>query len=233
MEQIADIANKVAQFSPKGRSSTGTNQLTSSLSEAGTLCRTCGDMGWVQAGGRARRCPCWSERCVKAALPPKFHKAKVSDFDFKTSDLIAMWMRQPTDGLFLTGSVGTGKTHLAAAMIRMAIESGQRAKFKRAADFFSELRATYSMEGSEQEVLRSHLAPRWLVLDDIGAGNVSDHERRFTLQLLDKRLNENRPTIVSTNWNLEEIAQRMDERVASRLASFTLLAFTGADRRVA
>ena len=59
---------------------------------------------------------------------------------------------------------------------------------------------------------------RFLVLDDLGAGSLSDCERRYTLELIDTRLNKLRPTIVTSNWNLQEIAERMDDRIASRLA---------------
>jgi DNA replication protein DnaC len=70
-----------------------------------------------------------------------------------------------------------------------------------------------------------------LVLDDLGAGSLSDHERRCTLELLDKRLDAMRPTVVTTNWTIEQIGKRMDERIASRLSGFVVMAFTGKDLR--
>jgi len=73
---------------------------------------------------------------------------------------------------------------------------------------------------------------RFLVLDDLGAGSLSDCERRYTLELIDTRLNSMRPTIVTSNWNLEEISERMDDRVASRLAGFAALELAGKDRRL-
>jgi len=39
--------------------------------------------------------------------------------------------------------------------------------------------------------------------------------------------------VVTTNWTIEQIAERMDERIASRLSGFVVMAFTGRDLRVA
>jgi DNA replication protein DnaC len=71
----------------------------------------------------------------------------------------------------------------------------------------------------------------FLVLDDVGAGSLSDHERRSTLHLLDRRINHLRPTIITSNLTVDEIGRAMDERIASRLNSFTAVALTGRDRR--
>ena len=73
---------------------------------------------------------------------------------------------------------------------------------------------------------------RFLVFDDLGAGSLSDCERRYTLELLDTRQNKLRPTVVTSNWDLQEIAERMDDRVASRLAGFAALELSGKDKRL-
>lgn len=40
-----------------------------------------------------------------------------------------------------------------------------------------------------------------------------------------------RPTVVTTNWTIEQIGERMDERIASRLSEFMVIALVGGDRR--
>lgn len=71
-----------------------------------------------------------------------------------------------------------------------------------------------------------------LIIDDLGSGGLSDFERRTTLDILNGRINALRPTIVTSNWDLQEISDRMDDRIASRLAGFTMLQMTGTDRRI-
>lgn len=52
------------------------------------------------------------------------------------------------------------------------------------------------------------------------------------LEVLDRRLSQCKPTVVTTNWSLAEIAEQVDDRVASRLASFTCIELAGLDRRL-
>jgi DNA replication protein DnaC len=60
-----------------------------------------------------------------------------------------------------------------------------------------------------------------LVWDDVGAGSLTDFERRVLLELLDARVNGLRPMIITSNWLFGEISEKMDDRIASRLATFT------------
>jgi DNA replication protein DnaC len=179
------------------------------------------------------RCLCRLEAIVQYALPKLYHSARFEHFSQPLRDAVMAWLDKPTDGLFLTGPAGTGKTYLAAAIVRMRIEAGKKATFRRAASLFQTLRDSYSKEGmTEEVVLAEYMNSPMLVLDDLGAGSLSDHERRCTLEIIDRRMNDMRPTIVTSNWDVEQIADRMDERVGSRLATYTLIAFDGHDRRV-
>lgn len=145
---------------------------------------------------------------------------------------VEKWLASPGDGLFITGPVGTGKTHLAAAIVRCRLERGRRAVFYRTAEFFAAIRESYDRNTGERAVVDPLLTTPFLVLDDLGAGSLSDHERRFTLELLDRRGNAFLPTVCTSNWTLAEISQRMDDRIASRLAAFSSIELRGRDRRV-
>jgi DNA replication protein DnaC len=134
----------------------------------------------------------------------------------------------------LLGSTGVGKTYFAAAIARALVESGKTVIFRSAADYYADLRATFNTSDadmSEGAVLTRLTDVEFLVLDDVGAGSLSDHERRSTLHLLDRRINHLRPTIITSNLTVDEIGRAMDERIASRLNGFTAIALTGRDRR--
>ena len=182
--------------------------------------------------GFAVPCRCLIERRIAANLPARYRNANLADFSKQMGRLATAWLAKPTDGLFIAGPVGAGKTHLAAAVFRDRAERRIGVTFRRCADFFRDLRETYRANWSEETVLEPLDQVRFLILDDLGAGSLSDHERRFTLELLDRRLNAVRPTLVTSNWNLEQIAERMDDRIASRLSSFTAIELTGEDRRL-
>jgi len=177
-------------------------------------------------------CVCQRERRLQRELPPRYREARLDDFGRPLIEQAVRWLDAPRDGLFITGPVGTGKTHLGCAMVRWRLEQGKPAAFRRFAGFYASLRESYRLNTGEAEVLRPYLEGPFLVLDDLGAGGLSDHERRAALEVLDQRLNHLKPTVATSNWTLQEIAQRMDDRIASRLASYTYIRLEGQDRRL-
>jgi DNA replication protein DnaC len=145
---------------------------------------------------------------------------------------VGAWITNPTDGLLFSGGTGSGKTHLAAAIVREVVIGGGDIKFRRAADLYQAIRGSFhNQDNSEVSILKDYLGPGILILDDLGAGTLSDFERRYTLEVFDCRLSARKPTIVTTNWSLSEIANKLDDRIASRLSGFMLLEFRGTDKR--
>lgn len=245
MESIKQIAAKPGDRDPKA-SAELTNLLEriagpipADLSESPTSssieCGKCLDAGTIARDGKRFDCECRIEKRIRYQLPVRYQQARLKDFSAGIVREVTAWLEKPTDGLFLAGGVGTGKTHLAAAIVRHEIERGKRqVYFRPASVLFQAIRDSYKDEGrTEASILADYTDARLLVLDDLGAGNLSDHERRYTLEVLDRRLNNMRPTIVTSNWTLKDIAEKLDERVASRLSGFKVIAFKGEDKRTA
>jgi DNA replication protein DnaC len=228
MELAADIAVRVQQLFQR-QGNTPDQDSSSPIVE----CEHCGDSGYILEKGCARECQCVAEKRVSFSLPARYRKASLLDFPQGTQQAVLDWLARPGDGLLLTGGVGTGKTHLAAAITRTLVMIRSQVMFRRCSELYAAVRETYRTNLDERTVLEKYLKPRMLVLDDLGAGSLSDHERRITLDVFDDRLNACLPTIATTNWSLEEIGQKMDDRIASRLSSFLEIELTGMDRREA
>ena len=138
----------------------------------------------------------------------------------------------PSGWLVLTGTYGSGKTHLAAAIANYRQLRGEPALFVTAPDLLDHLRATFSPDSTVsydklfQEVRNAPL----LVLDDLGVEHASPWAREKLFQLIDHRYRLGLPTVFTMSHTLDEI----DARIASRMsdpARSTVMAITAPSYR--
>ena len=180
----------------------------------------------------------------ESGIPPEFRMATWDDFSDRrgalTSEIRDMrkWYdSKESSWLYLTGKVGTGKTMAACTLARQwLIERGLasrkptqadgrparsvRVRFIRAHDFFSQLReAEFSRNGGMS--IESLLWYEVLVFDDLGAEKPTDYTRSRLLSLLEARHDRKARTIITSNYTLNELTERLeDDRVPSRLAQW-------------
>lgn len=130
----------------------------------------------------------------------------------------------------LMGPPGTGKTHLGSACVYRRIKrSGVSLYGKRglvptalivcASDISRRVRATYSDDNSqtEEKVLERFSCAKLLVIDEIGAGSGSDHEKQMLCQVICKRYDLKLPTIMITNLGPEALKLAIGDRVFDRI----------------
>ncbi|RNC28791.1 MAG: Primosomal protein DnaI [Candidatus Dichloromethanomonas elyunquensis] len=122
-------------------------------------------------------------------------------------------------GLLFTGPVGSGKTFLAASIANLLIEKQCSLLFLIVPDLLDELRATFAHknETSEFDLLDIARTIPILILDDLGAHNYTEWSRNRIYSILNYRMNEQLPTVITTNLNFEEIEHYLGERTCSRL----------------
>ena len=105
-------------------------------------------------------------------------------------------------GLLLMGPCGVGKTHLAVSALRELMVRGHEARFYDYRELLKELQASYDPDHpvSEMGVLEPVLKAEVLLVDDIGASKPSPWALDTMGHILNKRYNENRVTLLTTNY---------------------------------
>lgn len=138
-------------------------------------------------------------------------------------------------GLYLSGTKGTGKTHLTVCVIKEKIykHGAFTCKYVKASDLFLEIRATFNSSNAktEEEIIEYYRNKTYLAIDDIGSGSNSEYERNVLLQILDGRQRNIKWTILTSNMDIESLGKHIGEREASRFKMYENIQFTGKDNR--
>jgi DNA replication protein DnaC len=171
---------------------------------------------------KATRCDCQlrarGERLTSAArIPKRYEHCEFDSFhtEFEGANrslsnalIIAKeFVKQyPLDkeraGLLFTGSVGVGKTHLAISVIRiLMLEYGIPCIFYDYRELLAEIKNSYNPRVQETElgILEPLFQTEVLVIDELGAVRPSEWVFDTVSQILNRRYNDKKTTIITTN----------------------------------
>ena len=120
--------------------------------------------------------------------------------------------------LILSGQPGTGKSHLAGAILQ-AILPRHVGVYVTLMDLIRTLRDTWrrDSEVTETQMLARLQAVPLLVIDEIGVQYGTDGERAILFDVLDRRYRELMPSILMTNLGKDEFRAAIGDRVFDRL----------------
>src|SRR2546427_1539902 len=219
------------------------------------ICPQCDGTGWKSVSAdserRVTRCDCRLQArgyalLTSARIPKRYEHCELSNFEFdgphnslNPARMAACKFVEeyPVDdtGLLLIGRIGVGKTHLAVGIIKELIHSkGIGCLFYDYRELLKQIQNSYnsSVQATELEVLRPVFEAEVLVLDELGAVKPTEWVWDTVSLILNTRYNDNRTTIITTNFDDkpagaiggprgaardETLGDRIGERMRSRL----------------
>lgn len=138
--------------------------------------------------------------------------------------------------LLFVGNTGLGKTFLANAIAKKAIENSKTVVYQTAPvlmDKVIEYKFSYDKTGEQKEQYNKIFDVDLLIIDDLGTETMSNNKFTELFNIINTRLLKNKKILISTNLTLNELYKQYDERVMSRLiGNFTICKFIGEDIRL-
>ena len=140
-----------------------------------------------------------------------------------------------SESLLFFGNTGLGKTHLSIAIAHTVIDRGFGVYYTSCQRLTDKLHAVQFGRAGSDETDYQQLATDCdlLILDDLGAEFSTSFTIAALQSIINTRLSEGRPTIISTNLDVSLLSERYSERLASRLfCAYRSLPFYGEDIRL-
>jgi len=212
-------------------------------------CELCLGRGWVvtiDAGaGHARRCTCHTERplaehlaaagvweeyrhCTRDTWRGAWPSTQLRDFG-KTVFLCTIF-----------GRVGSGKTHLATAILAEWLQSGGRGLWRETSTALEEIKRAMAggsadafggAGGADRLIDQLKSASHLLVLDDLLTQQATDWAEFLVSHVLRYRQGRHLPTVITANvTDLVEL-DRIEPRLSSRCGAAIVIGLASGDRR--
>lgn len=162
----------------------------------------------------------WKKKFLKQALdltPLKFRKEHETLLTPKNLEVTST---------YLTGEAGVGKTIFAAFLFLKAIKQlyykrgyfpSISAHFVNFPDMFTEMQANMKDFG-HIAIFKKYLDCDILVLDDLGTKKTTDWVGDVIYQIINRRYENQKFTIITSNYSLKELAEKLqDDRIIRRI----------------
>ncbi|OGL39538.1 MAG: hypothetical protein A3C43_10945 [Candidatus Schekmanbacteria bacterium RIFCSPHIGHO2_02_FULL_38_11] len=208
-------------------------------------CQICQGTGWkevdVKGIAQVKRCECFKTKSrnkliEQGKIPGRYRFCTFESYEnHDPSQRVAkriaeQFVKNYPDvddaGLFFIGDCGVGKTHLSVAILQALIKTkGVPCIFFDFWDLLKSIQMSFSpdSEVSESEILSPVLNKEVVLLDDLGAHKVTDWRRDILTYIINKRYNEKRVTIITTNYLIEKPSKSnedtLEDRIGYRLVS--------------
>ncbi len=208
-------------------------------------CPYCDGYGYIVTPTDVQICACLKKRQLRrrlgrAGIPQRYKNKDLDSFkvDIDSRRLALRQVRRfvqefeasaECPGLFLYGAPGTGKTHLAIGALKDLIELGHSGMFYNMVTLMEHFRkqALGSLSHEDEERLDQLTEVDVLVIDDLGAGRLTDFIQERMYALIDRRYANNQCVIVTSNLGLRKLEEQVTYPVLSRVRGMCFTVNTG------
>lgn len=192
------------------------------------------------------------ERVSNTFIPKRFRQDtldtfKVNEKDKNTFSLITDWVNDAPaqvdngQGLYLVGATGSGKTHLAQAILKRAVYNHKLCGMFVTADKYTQL--AYNAIKFKDNVPDGYEDPntmRYLqevldivVIDSLGSERPTDFTKRTIISLIESRYHQKLATIVTSTLKPQALEQMYSASISSIVTSSCYMApLKGSDYRI-
>lgn len=138
--------------------------------------------------------------------------------------------------LLFTGNTGLGKTFLTNSIAKSAIENANTVIYQTAPVFMDRLmeyKFSNDTTGMNKEQYDKIFSVDLLIIDDLGTETMTNNKFTELFNIINTRLLNNKKILISTNLTLNQLFNRYDERLMSRIiGEFIICKFVGDDIRL-
>lgn len=177
-----------------------------------------------------------AEECTFGSFNLGYYEAEAKDRMTQIYNYCKAWAEdfdKDSGSILLFGKTGLGKTHLSLSIANVVVSKGYNVCYISAGNLFSRLEREQfgkfkSDESFEDVILDCDL----LILDDLGSEFITSFTVAKLYNIINTRILYGLPTVISTNLLYDEIGDKYDPRVYSRIiGSYKMLECLGADIR--
>jgi DNA replication protein DnaC len=184
----------------------------------------------------------------RAMIPERFKNRTLENFVIENEGqgkahriatwYVDTWEERLANGtcLILSGNPGTGKTHISTGIGNAIVARGYPTLFSTVSDAMRSIKRSYDKDAdlTESQAIDVLVLPSLLILDEVQMQQGSEHEKRLMFEVINKRYEAVKPTILLSNLGPEALKEYLGDRIMDRLreGGGKMVAFTWESKRV-
>ena len=174
----------------------------------------------------------WGDFCLANNVGSRFEDANINNLSEEKLQNASEWLKKPMS-LILTGKAGRGKTYFSYSLAKEIFDKygWSCLRWIKSKHLDDEIIKSIKEYGEATYTIKKFCDVPILFLDDFGVDRSTERAERDYYELIDSRWENNRPTVISTNLNPEQLENTYGARIYSRFKDYKWILFDGPDLR--